>query len=1092
MFTASRSGRASVTNASTKTKSSLSKTDVVGGTDSDPVKMVENAGSTSFRTYEKARSSSTDRIGSSFSTRKNRGSLLVAATDVFNFRFGRKRPIIRPPPPLPIILPDVIEISAPPPDQEVEERNRLREMAAQAIGISPYMGQPDSHSQASTEDDEDQDVLRTPVDSSELRRFGDIRNSESAPDFTNKNISVDTNLSSIPPSFSSRARSGSMVHTRASSVSFSPIPPFPTNVLSLNPCLTCSGYLPKYTQPSSMRIFALSSKNWKNRYIVFTSPANLFSTGHTTPVSSYLHVFKSSGPDEKELERLEINESSVIFVAEDEVGSRRSVIKVGGLSITEGKLDRQTENAQQTMWHLQITDASESQGWISAIKNAILGQRTVRAGLIVPASPGGFEPRGDLDVMLSIRAQGLATALQATTSPIAIQDPVSPTFPSDPHYASSVSSRSIRSQTTIPKTVSVNAVSAFKGLFTNRPRSTSRATNASVDVERQLDRERLNGSLSPTGSNRTKLRSNSVVEARSNTASPLSNPVQPRDNIPFSVNGFNTEGNAERKILAERNNQWSDQIIRTAIQKENRANRSLSLSLQPPPRKRWNNAQRPMSINPSDEIRFTYVNRDSSATTVFPPPDSETEVEPVDFTSFTFPQVERRPRAPSLHSVSTHSSDKAMSMDRSSVSTKRSSGTTNRRWSRPLPQRLTPPSGPPPAVPQASSVTRLHIHPYGIEDRPPSTTSTISSAQSQRSVVSTLPTFAKRTSSSSSSISSGNVTPTSPVRSSHRHSMPPPPRPPPTSNLPPAPIQPEDTSTTPPLPTPPATKTSFRNSVAQRAMRLSMMAPKPPPSANLPPRPDEAEVNAKTNKAHHRRSSSSGRSQILSAILEPVKQRDHHSTSNPHPPPAGPLPPPPNQGTSTPTAGPTPPISRHSSLKHRLRIRSTPSPINSVAPLPPPARFSNPTPVTTPMVPYFTNSTPSTPMGDKFAFISNNDHTSSFLQMNTPTLSSVPPSRIFEEALIDGQAEAVELLDHVTSLSPPPRRHSKPLIETALIPEPEINNNDSLLAALGSAFHMTSTNSQNDDRNEESDPKTPRMFSLSPPGSVASLPLVNL
>src|ERR1700685_1037210 len=69
--------------------------------------------------------------------KRSRGSILIQASDALNARFGRRRKTMRQPPPAPIILPGVMEICAPRHDGEVEERERLRDAAAQSIGLGP-------------------------------------------------------------------------------------------------------------------------------------------------------------------------------------------------------------------------------------------------------------------------------------------------------------------------------------------------------------------------------------------------------------------------------------------------------------------------------------------------------------------------------------------------------------------------------------------------------------------------------------------------------------------------------------------------------------------------------------------------------------------------------------------------------------------------------------------------------------------------------------------------------------------------------------------------------------------------------------------
>ena len=123
--------------------------------------------------------------------------------------------------------------------------------------------------------------------------------------------------------------------------------------------------------------------------------------------------------DERELERLEINEDSVVYIAEGEVGGRRNVIKVGGMprrkhqvlpsptpssGVVEGLGSRTSSSSMgsteentlesvssgsgsmnsadasvategRAMWALQILDPEEAQAWIAAIKSAVLSQR---------------------------------------------------------------------------------------------------------------------------------------------------------------------------------------------------------------------------------------------------------------------------------------------------------------------------------------------------------------------------------------------------------------------------------------------------------------------------------------------------------------------------------------------------------------------------------------------------------------------------------------------------------------------------------------------------------------------------------------------
>jgi hypothetical protein len=109
---------------------------------------------------------------------------------------------------------------------------------------------------------------------------------------------------------------------------------------------------------------------------MMSSPATLVARGQS-PAVSYLHVFKSAGPEAKELERLEINEDSVVFVAEAEAGGKRSVIKVGGTDVGAMRKEYIINEGGYSMWLLHIQDTADAQRWITNIKNAILGQRYV-------------------------------------------------------------------------------------------------------------------------------------------------------------------------------------------------------------------------------------------------------------------------------------------------------------------------------------------------------------------------------------------------------------------------------------------------------------------------------------------------------------------------------------------------------------------------------------------------------------------------------------------------------------------------------------------------------------------------------------------
>ena len=227
-----------------------------------------------------------------------------------------------------------------------------------------------------------------------------------------------------------------------------------------------------------------------------------------------------------------------------------------------------------------------------------------------------------------------------------------------------------------------------------------------------------------------------------------------------------------------------------------------------------------------------------------------------------------------------------------------------KRWSRQgaLPKRLTPPSGALPAIPTSGvdegPVTTPRLaspHPYSFDrDRSPSRSSSYSTQNSQPNSSNSnanspqngfSATFLKRQSGSSfqSAASTSNVSSQAHTRTStgsgngsvgsyisrsalsiqNRLSIAPPQRPAPNTALPPTPTERDSRnslsgilSSDSPSPSPSSPRSSFRDSLTQRALRLSLagVPQKTPPTTNLPPRPDEASFFAEG----HRRSGSGG------------------------------------------------------------------------------------------------------------------------------------------------------------------------------------------------------------------------------------------
>lgn len=277
---------------------------------------------------------------------------------------------------MPIILPGVMEIKAAVLDEEMEERNRLKNMAAISIGLGrdpPKMDdQPLGESVEDGDEEEPKDDA-APVtkevnirDSPDMKAWESFSNPEKSPHGSSFSIA---NIS--PPG--NRYPGSALGHSRSNSTTLSAVPAFPVALAALNQFKQAAISLHKYYPPSSLRIFALS-KNWRSRFMVLSSPTTLVTRG-SSPSVSYLHLFKSANGDDKEVERLEINEESVVFVAEEDVAGKKHVVKVRGIDVGALKKEWNHEDGGRTMWFLHISDPAEAQKWISSIKSAILGQR---------------------------------------------------------------------------------------------------------------------------------------------------------------------------------------------------------------------------------------------------------------------------------------------------------------------------------------------------------------------------------------------------------------------------------------------------------------------------------------------------------------------------------------------------------------------------------------------------------------------------------------------------------------------------------------------------------------------------------------------
>ncbi|KAI6122473.1 hypothetical protein EDD16DRAFT_1571066 [Pisolithus croceorrhizus] len=1009
------------------------------------------------------------------SQRKQRTSLLVAATDVLGLRkklgsVSRKK---HPPHFISSIncIPDIIEINAHSDttvtttvagsvahmDLEYEERERLRGAAAQSIGL---------------------DCLHEP------RKW-------------------DSLLSFDPPDLQE----------------YPQLPSFPTTVSALDPMTQMSATLPKFTPASSLLVYALA-KQWKVRTLVLTSNV----AGHKT----HVHLFKSASLNEVEMERLEITEDSAMFLAEEEVGGRKNVIKLVGKDVGAKKhvndsshTNGSTEDSARAMWFLQFTVREESQHWIAAIKNAVLNQRSVRAGLAIPASNGGYGPSGDMDVIFSMRMRGI----------------LSPQ-PSQKVSSSPSSTQSLRS--IVMNAQSLPPPGGARDILTStRSRSPSLDSPHSPLVSQAHTEE----SFGAMGTNLlTMFRGNTTSESSSSPACSLPLPLphgQVQGSPAASVRSASTTviiPGLDLKISKERDapalsisppssTSTPPGSITPPAAFQAGAN-SVPLPLQPPPRKaRCHLTVPPPAAKREREGLYNHPGNNRSVagnfgvhpTEVLPPTpslvvmSSETlpprNVSPGLFAGTKLPDVEPPFSTSSNVNVQPLPSSPPLAAARSlspelgvpaSFETCSGSSSSSKRWSRKigtLPQRPAPPSGPPPSVPETESgqpALHLHVpHPYAADELASSASSNSRTDISPHSASSLAQSFWKRASSSSAySVDSWSTSdsrpaaePTTSISASilslpnatgskvvapKRRSMPPP-RPAPTHAPPPAPIAEVVVPRSPPPPkqqpspvSPPHASKPLRASVAQRALRLSLSSPKPPPSTSLPPRPDEPGFFR-----GHRRSSSNSTAEgpRISSELPSI----------PGSPPQSP-------SRMSAVTQPRPPSSASSvrslSIKQRLRILSAPSsasrpptPSGSTSPPPstqqsPPLQVQTQTKMQTkvqkqtpgphharvintldfddndddddPRTPsHVQPSRPHFGLGEHIMDI-NDPSFLSLTPIESPTVPHPPPRSPFRPLpagsvnpgtpMIEGEFEFM-------ALSPPPRRGSKQISVTAVQPE---------------------------------------------------------
>ena len=556
--------------------------------------------------------------------------------------------------------------------------------------------------------------------------------------------------------------------------------------------------------------------------------------------------------------------------------------------------------------------------------------RAEKSGLRhVTLEPKAAEPRGDMDVMLSMRAQNVNSAATQTTHKAAkslqpIADETRPSLSTDDHVESNSSRVKTSSPTpTVRSWASDNkpnstAVSTLKGLFASpgRPRSPSRASSAlSKDKEFEdsvsfssrgntlLSLLRSNGAVSETP----------VIPTHANPNNATTTSV---DTIQgFSISSLSkVQVTLDQPIVKDLDSVDLSNVDVTATKDPSHIWGSSQQSLPPPPRSRrpWTSSGVPGSIIDSKGIvtrpgRSSFQGSSNASIRVSYEAGSGSSRErhssdSVRITNGGFDthdlKLKRTSISSTVSSVASGFHERDPRNPGHCAAPKRRSRMGN------LPQMLTPPSGPPPLVPpQTESTAGLALHPYAAE-RSISQNSTAASpsletaddsysASKRLSTSSIISLSSMSTTQSrankfrlSNNFSTGSAIP------SKRASMPPP-RPVPTFAIPPTPTTENSQSGSPVL-----RRLSFRDSLIHKPIKTVG-------TANAFPRKSQDSDNSR------RPSTSTG---SVSISLASVGSR-----------PFGPRPPPPI-GPLPPTPGHVPSPGQRTSIKRRLRLKSAPTP----------------------------------------------------------------------------------------------------------------------------------------------------------------------
>ncbi|KAF8993777.1 hypothetical protein BDQ17DRAFT_1367888 [Cyathus striatus] len=201
--------------------------------------------------------------------------------------------------------------------------------------------------------------------SSTIRASTIVENSKALQGTSTSNLTLKQLFLRIPRSHKLYRGLGVSAETMAFS-----LPLFPCNLYSLNLYRQYAASILKYT---ALSVTSFSRSQWKTRYLVLSVPVFGQYLKSASPGVAYLHLFKSSAPDAEEVDRLRIDDETLVISSEPNTTGDKHTIRVCGINARNTK---QSENKSQelTTWRIQIHGNLEARTLKTVIRDSVREQ----------------------------------------------------------------------------------------------------------------------------------------------------------------------------------------------------------------------------------------------------------------------------------------------------------------------------------------------------------------------------------------------------------------------------------------------------------------------------------------------------------------------------------------------------------------------------------------------------------------------------------------------------------------------------------------------------------------------------------------------